>query len=166
MIDSTKNKVDEGFMKEALKEAGKSLAIGEVPVGCVIVKDGKVIARGHNQREKSQSVLGHAETIAIQKAAKKLGSWRLEMCDLYVTLEPCAMCSGAMIQARIRRLIYGCAEPKFGAHQSVVRLFDHPFNHQIEVISGVLGDDSRDMLKRFFRDLRAQKPLKNPEGMI
>lgn len=166
MTDSTKNNSDLKWMSAALKEAGKSLETGDVPVGCVIVQQGKIIARGHNIREKTGDLFGHAELVAIQKAVKKLGVWRLDECDLFVTLEPCAMCAGAMIQARIKRLIYACKEPKFGAHQSIVNLFDYPFNHQVQVVSGVLETQSSQMLKDFFKTLRAQKPLKKTDNML
>lgn len=141
-------------MREALGEAKKASEVGEVPIGAVIVKDGKIIARGHNLREKTQSVLAHAELIAIKKAEKKIGSWRLEDCTLYVTIEPCPMCAGAIIQSRIKRVVYGAKEPKFGAHRSIVSLFDQPFNHHVEVESGVLEKESCELLKTFFRALR------------
>ncbi|MDD4354848.1 MAG: tRNA adenosine(34) deaminase TadA [Candidatus Izemoplasmatales bacterium] len=166
MIDLIKNNPDHRFMKEALKEAGKSLETGDVPVGCVIVKDDKIIARGHNVREKSNSLFGHAEMIAIQKAVKKIGCWRLDECCLYVTLEPCAMCSGAMIQARIKRLVYGSREPKFGAHQSIINLFDAPFNHHVQVVAGVLEEESSRLLKDFFKKIRQQKSLNKTIDMI
>lgn len=151
-----KNK-DEQYMLEAFKEAQKAYEIGEVPVGCVIVKDNEIIARGYNIREKSQTVFSHAEIIAIDSACKSLESWRLEGCDIYVTLEPCLMCSGAIINARIKRLVYGAKEPKFGAHQSILNAFEYDFNHKTEVVSGVLAEKSNDLLKSFFRNLRSEK---------
>jgi len=166
MIDSTTNKRNAFFMKKALLEARKAYDQGEVPVGCVIVKDDRIVARGRNVREQKESVLAHAELIALDKAAKKLGSWRLDECDVYVTLEPCAMCAGALIQARIRRLVYGTREPKFGAHQSILNLFSYPFNHQVIVESGVLEAESEQLLKAFFQDLRRQKALKSSDDMI
>lgn len=166
MIASIKTSHDEGFMKEALKEAKKALKVDEVPVGCVIVKDGEIIARGYNHREHSNTVFSHAEVIAMDKACKKLNSWRLDQCDVYVTLEPCVMCAGALIQARVKRLIYGTNEPKFGAHQSILNLFDYPFNHHVEVISGVLQEESSQLLKTFFQGVRERKTLNNQDNMI
>lgn len=144
-------------MHLAIQEAMKASAKAEVPVGCVIVKDNEVIAKAHNLRESTQSALAHAEILAIGKACKKLGSWRLEGCDLYVTLEPCLMCSGAIINSRIRRVIYATPEPKFGAHQSKTNVFEIEFNHKTEVISGVLAAESNQMLKDFFKTLRSEK---------
>ena len=144
-------------MEEALKEALLAASKGEVPVGCVIVKDEEIIARGHNMRETSNHVFMHAEMIAIDIACKKLASWRLDDCTIYVTLEPCAMCAGAMIQARVKRLIYSTKEPKSGVHQSITNLFSLPFNHEVIVESGLLEDKSSEMLKEFFRSLRNQK---------
>lgn len=144
-------------MQEALKEAKKAYELLEVPVGCVIVKDNKVIARAHNQRESRQSSLAHAEMIAIEKACKKLGTWRLEDCDIYITLEPCLMCSGAIINSRINRVVYGALEPKFGAHQSLTNVFDINFNHKTSVLSNVLAKESNELLKSFFKKLRDEK---------
>ncbi len=153
-------------MREALKEAMKAYRANEVPVGCVVVVDDQIIAKGHNRREKANTVFSHAEIYALDKACKKLGSWRLDEATVYVTLEPCVMCAGAMIQARIRRLVYAAKEPKFGAHQSILNLFSYPFNHKIDIVSGVLEEESSLMLKRFFQGLREQKALNNPEDMI
>ena len=147
-------------MRAALKEAKKAYLLGEVPVGAVIVYDNKIIARGHNTRETKQSVLGHAEINAIQKASKKIGSWRLEDCDIYVTLEPCPMCSGAIIQSRIKNLYYGATDPKTGACGSVLNLFENPFNHKVNVIGGVLEDECSRIIKDFFKELR-QKNIAN-----
>ena len=147
----------EYYMYQALLEAKKAKDKLEVPVGCVIVKDNKIIARAHNLVEFKQSVQAHAEMLAIKKASKKLGSWRLENCDLYVTLEPCIMCSGAIINSRIKRLIYGASEPKFGAHQSKTNVFSLTLNHKTEVISGVLASESNKILKEFFKTLRNKK---------
>jgi len=148
---------DVRFMREALAEAEKACAIGEVPVGAVIVKDGDIIARGFNRRETTEHVFNHAEMTAIDEACRKLGTWRLEGCTLYVTLEPCVMCAGTMVQARLDRLVYGAREPKSGAHRSVIDLFDHEYNHKVEVEEGVLADDAAAIMKRFFRDLRKRK---------
>jgi tRNA(adenine34) deaminase len=148
------------FMMSALKEAQKAYAILEVPVGCVIVKDGKIIARGHNVRELEQSIVGHAELVAIKKASKKLGSWRLEDCDIYVTLEPCSMCSGAIIQSRIKNLYFGAFDPKTGACGSVLNLFEHNFNHKVNVTGGIMEEECSRIIKEFFRELR-QKNIDN-----
>ena len=147
-------------MKEALKEAKKAYLLGEVPVGAVIVYKDKIIARGHNTRETEQTVLGHAEINAIKKASKKIGSWRLEDCDIYVTLEPCAMCSGAIIQSRIKNLYFGAYDPKTGVCGSVLNLFDYPFNHKVNVVGGVLEEECSRIIKDFFKDLR-QKNVAN-----
>lgn len=141
-------------MKEALKEAYKAYAIGEIPVGCVIVKDGKVIARGYNKRESLQDVTLHAEIIAIKKACKKLGSWRLENCDMFVTLEPCPMCSGAIIQSRIKNLYIGAYDPKTGAAGSVLDLFSYSFNHKVNLYKEVMMDECSTIIKEFFKQLR------------
>ena len=143
-------------MKAALKEAEKAAMIDEVPVGAVVVFQDKIIARAHNLREKSQSFHAHAEFLAMMKATKKIGSWRLEDCDVYVTMEPCPMCAGAMIQARIRHLYYGTKDPKAGGVDSVVQLLNIPFNHQIEVEAGLLADESQRIVKDFFKKLRSK----------
>ena len=145
------------YMKEALKEAKKSLLTGDVPVGCVIVYDDKIIARGHNKREDKQQSLAHAEIVAINKACKKLGSWRLEDCTMYITLEPCVMCSGAIIQSRIPRVIYGAYDYRFGAHKSLINLFDVKFNHNVEISGGVLENECSIIIKDFFKELREKK---------
>ncbi len=145
---------DEFYMKEALKEAQVAYDLKEVPVGCVIVKNNEIIARTHNLKETKQSSLAHAEILAIEEACNKLGTWRLEDCDLYVTLEPCLMCSGAIINSRIKRVIYGALEPKFGAHKSLTNVFDIKFNHKVEVVSRVLSEESNKLLKSFFKMLR------------
>ena len=148
------------FMKAALAEAKKAYIIDEVPVGAVIVRDGKIIARGHNTRETKQSVLGHAEINAIKKASRKIGSWRLEDCDMYVTLEPCSMCSGAIIQSRIKNLYFGAFDPKTGACGSVLNLFEYDFNHKVNVSGGIMEDECSRIIKDFFRELR-QKNIDN-----
>ena len=141
-------------MKCALKEAKKAYKIKEIPVGCIIVKDGKIIARGYNKRESLQDVTLHAEMIAIKKACKKLGSWRLEDCDMYVTLEPCPMCSGAIIQSRIKNLYFGAYDPKTGAAGSVLNLFDYSFNHKVNVVGEIMIDECSKIIKDFFKELR------------
>jgi len=149
---------DEWYMRQALKEAAKAYRKEEIPVGAVIVRDGKIIARGHNEKEiKNDSTL-HAEMTAIRKASRKLSSWRLNDCDMYVTLEPCAMCAGALIQARIRRLVIGAPDPKAGAVGSVMNILaEERFNHRVEVVHGVLEEECASILKEFFRELRAAK---------
>ena len=148
----------EKFMKEALKEAKKAYEKLEVPVGAVIVKDGKIIARGHNLKETKKDTTRHAEIIAIEKASKKLGAWRLLDCEMYVTLEPCSMCAGAMINSRIKKLYIGAIDEKTGAVGSVLNLFeDYKFNHNIEVEKGILKEDCEKILKDFFKDLRKIK---------
>ena len=145
-------------MKEALKEAKKAELIDEVPIGCVIVKDDKIIARGHNQRETKQSPIGHAEIIAINKASKKLKSWRLEGCDIYVTLEPCIMCSGAIIQSRINKVYYGASDPKGGALGSSINVLEaNNINHHPEVISGVLKEECSSIITNYFKAKRLSK---------
>jgi tRNA(adenine34) deaminase len=153
-------KTNNQFMIYALKEAKKAYNKGEVPIGAVVVKDGKVIAKAHNLRESKQNAIAHAEIVAIDKACKKLGSWRLIDCDLYVTLEPCPMCAGAIIQSRIKRLIFGTTDPKAGATGTVVNLFNvDTFNHKVEVIQGIMEDECSQILKQFFRELRNKKNL-------
>lgn len=146
------------YMKEAIKEAKKAELIDEVPIGCVIVKDDKIIARGHNQRETKQNPIGHAEIVAINKASKKLNSWRLEGCDIYVTLEPCIMCSGAIIQSRIRKIYYGAFDPKGGALGSSINVLEaNNINHHPEVISGVLQEECSKIISNYFKAKRQSK---------
>lgn len=146
------------FMQEAIKEAKKAAEKLEVPVGCVIVKDGKVIAKAHNQKETKADTTKHAEIIAIQKASKKLGAWRLLDCEMYVTLEPCSMCAGAIIQSRIKKIYIGTMDAKTGACGSVLNLLqDYPFNHKVEVETGLKKEECEDILKNFFKQLRQMK---------
>lgn len=148
----------EKFMKEALKQAQKAYDKLEVPVGAVIVKDGKIIARAYNQKEEKNDTTNHAEILAIKKASKKLGSWRLTDCDMYVTLEPCSMCAGALIQSRIRKVYIGASDEKTGACGSVLNLLeDYKFNHKVEVEKGVLQEECENVLKEFFKELRKIK---------
>ena len=150
--------MNEKFMREALKEAHKAFDKAEVPIGAVIVRDGKVIARGHNLREVKNQACAHAEILAIEKACKKLKAWRLENCDMYVTLEPCAMCAGAILNARIKNLYIGAMEPKFGAVGSKLNLFkDFVFNHTVNVETGILEAECVQLLQEFFRKLRKEK---------
>ena len=148
----------EKFMKQALKEAKKAYEKLEVPVGAVIVKDGKVIARAHNQKETKFDTTKHAEILAIQKASKKLGSWRLIDCDMYVTLEPCSMCAGAIINSRIKNVYIGASDEKTGAVGSILNLFeDYKFNHIVNFEKGILEDDCKKVLQDFFKELRKIK---------
>lgn len=148
----------EKYMKEALKQAKKAYEKGEIPVGAVIVKEHKIIARAYNEKEYKLDTTKHAEILAIQKASKKLKSWRLQDCDMYVTLEPCSMCAGALIQARIRKLYIGTMDKKTGACGSVLNLLeDYTFNHKVEVEKGILQKDCENILKNFFKELREKK---------
>lgn len=142
------------YMKLALKEAKKAYKKKEVPIGAVIVRDNKIIAKAHNLREKSNLATGHAEIIAIQKANKKLKSWRLDSCTLYVTIEPCPMCAGAIIQSRIKQVVYGAVDTKSGSHTSVINLFELPFNHQVRVEKGVLENECSQIVTDFFKEIR------------
>lgn len=152
--------IDEKFMKEALKQSKKAYAIDEVPIGCVIVQDGKIIARGYNKRNTLKSTLCHAEMIAIQKASKKLHDWRLEGCTMYITLEPCPMCAGAIVQARLDRVVVGAMNKKAGCAGSVLNLLQEPrFNHQVVFESGVLEETCQEQLSNFFKELREKKKI-------
>ncbi|MGH7793963.1 MAG: tRNA adenosine(34) deaminase TadA [Candidatus Binatia bacterium] len=149
---------DIAYMKLALAAAREGASKGEVPVGAVVVAAGEIVGTGYNRREERQNPLGHAEIIAIEEASARLRSWRLDSCDIYVTLEPCLMCTGAILQTRMRRLVFACLDPKAGAVESLYRLCeDHRLNHQLPVTSGVLAQDSSAMLADFFTCLRAQK---------
>ena len=149
---------DERFMKEALRQAKKAEAIDEVPIGCVIVYEDRIIARGYNRRNADKNTTSHAEINAIRKASRKLGDWRLEGCTIYITLEPCPMCAGAIVQARIDRAVIGCMNPKAGCAGSVMNLLEEPgFNHQVQMTRGVLGEECSAMLSGFFRELRKKK---------
>lgn len=149
---------DEKYMKEALRQAKKAEALEEVPIGCVIVQNGKIIARGYNRRNTDKNTLSHAELNAIRKASKKTGDWRLEDCTMYITLEPCQMCAGAIVQARIGRVVIGAMNPKAGCAGSVLNLLEYPqFNHQVEVERGILERECSEMLTEFFQQLRENK---------
>lgn len=154
--------IHEKYMKEALKQAKKALALGEVPIGCVIVYEGKIIGRGYNRRNTDKNTLCHAELTAIRKASKVMGDWRLEGCTLYVTLEPCQMCAGAIVQARIPEVVMGCMNPKAGCAGSILNILQMPeFNHQVAITKGVLEEKCSDILKLFFTELRKRnKALK------
>ena len=148
----------EKYMKEALRQAKKAYALGEVPIGCVIVHEGKIIGRGYNRRNTDKNTLAHAEITAINKASRKLGDWRLEGCTLYVTLEPCQMCAGAIVQARIPRVVIGSMNPKAGCGGSVLNILQmEQFNHRCEVTRGVLEEECSTMLSSFFKQLRQEK---------
>ncbi len=144
----------EKFMKEALKEARKAYEKLEVPVGAVIVKNGKIIARAHNLKETKKDTTKHAEILAIEKASKKLDAWRLLDCEMYITLEPCSMCAGAIINSRIKKIYIGALDEKTGAAGSVLNLFDYKFNHKVEVEKGILQKECEKVLKDFFKELR------------
>ena len=158
------------YMKEALKQAKKAYALGEVPIGCVIVYDDQIIAKGYNRRNTDKNTLAHAEITAINRASKKIGDWRLEGCTLYVTLEPCQMCSGAIVQSRITNVVMGCMNPKAGCGGSILNILEMPeFNHQVNVTRGVMEEECSQILQEFFKELRirnkeekaAKKALEN-----
>lgn len=159
--------MDEKFMDEALALAREAFADGEVPVGCVIVWDGKIVGRGRNRREKGRSALAHAEMEAISQACETLGGWRLWQCTLYVTLEPCPMCAGAIVNARIPRVVYGASDAKCGAVHSVCSMFDMAFNHHPQVDSGIREAECAQLLRDFFQNLRVElrsRPKWRPRG--
>lgn len=148
------------YMRAAVQQAKKAYKLGEVPIGCVIVYQDKIIGRGYNRRNTDKNTLAHAEISAIKKASKKMGDWRLEDCDLYVTLEPCQMCSGAIVQARIKKVIIGSMNPKAGCAGSILNILQMPeFNHQVEIERGVLEEECSNMLKDFFKELRKRNKL-------
>lgn len=153
---------DEYYMKLAIEEAKKAQKLGEVPIGAIIVKNNKVIASAHNLRETAQLPTAHAEHIAIERASKVVGSWRLEECKLYVTLEPCVMCAGAIVMSRIPKVVYGATDPKGGCSGSLMNLLEESrFNHRAEVVKGVLEQECGDLLRNFFRELRLKKSKAN-----
>lgn len=154
----TKMSEDEKFMKEAIRQAKKAYALEETPIGCVLVHEGKIIARGYNKRNKKKNTLAHAEIIVIDKASRVLGDWRLEECTMYVTLEPCPMCAGAIVQARIPKVVIGSMNPKAGCAGSVLNLLDMPgFNHQVEVERGILEEPCSQLMSSFFKELRLKR---------
>lgn len=156
--EQIQDRIDERYMREAVRQAKKAAELGEVPIGCVIVKDDKIIARGYNRRNTDHSTLSHAEVTAIRKASKKLQDWRLEGCTLYVTLEPCQMCAGAIVQARVPRVVMGCMNPKAGCGGSVLNVLQmKEFNHQVAVKRGVLKNECSAILSEFFEKMRKQK---------
>ncbi len=157
--------VQEKYMKEAIRQAKKAAALGEVPIGCVIVYEGRIIGRGYNRRNTDKNTLCHAEITAIRRASKAMGDWRLEGCTLYVTLEPCQMCAGAIVQARIPEVVMGCMNPKAGCGGSILNLLEMPqFNHQAAVYRGVLEEECSRLLKDFFTDLRKRNRAAKEEA--
>ncbi len=150
-----KKRSAEYYMKEAVRQAKKAAAMGEVPIGCVIVCGDRIIARGYNRRTTDKNTLAHAELQAIRRASRKLGDWRLEGCTMYVTLEPCQMCAGALVQARMMEVVIGCMNPKAGCAGSILNLLEMPeFNHQVKVVRGVMEEECATLLKDFFKALR------------
>lgn len=155
---------EERYMKEAIRQADKARKLREVPIGCVIVREGKIIARGYNRRNTDKNTLAHAELQAIRKASRAVGDWRLEDCTIYITLEPCPMCAGAIVQARIPRVVIGSRNPKAGCAGSVLNLLQVPgFNHQAELTEGILEEECSAMLRDFFRELRSSRKQKDSE---
>ena len=155
---------EEKYMRQALKQAKKAYALGEVPIGCVVVYENKIIGRGYNRRNTDKNTLSHAEITAINKASKKIGDWRLEGCTLYVTLEPCQMCAGACVQARVDRVVIGSMSPKSGCAGSVLNILQmEQFNHQVEIMSGVLEQECSSMLSEFFAQLRIKNKKEKEE---
>ena len=148
---------DERLMSLAIKKTKKAYEIDEVPIGAIVVKDGEVVGAGFNRRETGKNALYHAELTAINEACKALGGWRLWQCELYVTLEPCPMCAGAIINSRIKRVVYGCEDYKAGSVKSVINLFELPYNHKPEYVGGVLSDECSSLLSDFFKELRRKK---------
>lgn len=152
------SKADEKYMRAALREAKKAYDLEEVPIGCVIVRDEKIIARGYNRRNTDKNTLAHAELTAIKKAAKKCGDWRLEDCTMYITLEPCPMCAGAIVQSRMKKVVLAAMNPKAGCAGSVLNLLQmQGFNHQVEIERGILEEECSGMLSNFFKELRGKK---------
>lgn len=155
------------YMKEAIRQAKKAYALGEVPIGCVIVHGGRIIGRGYNRRNTDKSALAHAEITAIKKAGRIIGDWRLEECTLYVTLEPCQMCAGAIVQARIPKVVMACMNPKAGCAGSVLNILDMPvFNHQVEIVRGVMEDECAALLRTFFKELRARNKAEKERKLL
>ena len=149
---------EEKYMKEAIRQARKAWKLNEVPIGCVIVREDRIIARGYNRRNTDKNTLAHAELLAIRKASRAVGDWRLEDCTMYITLEPCQMCAGANVQARIPRVVIGSRNPKAGCAGSILNLLDIPaFNHQAELTEGVLGEECSALMTDFFRELRERR---------
>ena len=158
---------DEKYMKAAIKQAKKAYALDEVPIGCVIVQNEKIIARGYNRRNTDKNTLAHAELSAIKKASKKTGDWRLEDCTMYVTLEPCQMCAGAIVQSRLKKVVIASMNPKAGCAGSVLNLLQmKQFNHQVEMETGILEEECSKMLSSFFKELRQKKKIKKEDEKL
>ncbi len=156
---------NEKYMREALKEAKKATRLGEVPIGCIIVYEDKIIGRGYNKRNTKKTTLAHAELIAIEKASKALGDWRLEECTMYITLEPCQMCSGAIVQARVKKVVIGTMNPKAGCAGSILNILQmKEFNHQVEMEIGILEEECTMVLQSFFKELRVRNKMEKLEG--
>lgn len=156
---------DEKYMKEALKQAKRAYKLGEVPIGCVIVYQDKIIGRGYNRRNTNKTTLAHAELMAINKASKGMGDWRLEDCTIYITLEPCQMCAGAIVQARIKRAVIGTMNPKAGCGGSILNLLQmDEFNHQVDITTGILIKECTELLQTFFQELRIRNKMAKLEG--
>lgn len=165
-MKSEDTNLDKKYMKDAYRQAKKAYALGEVPIGCVIVHGGKVIGRGYNRRNTDKNTLAHAEITAIKRASKIIGDWRLEDCTMYVTLEPCQMCAGAIVQARIPRVVMACMNPKAGCAGSILNVLDMPeFNHQVEAVRGVMEEECAALLKTFFKELRIRNKLEKAEKL-
>ena len=157
--------IDDKYMREALKQAKKAYHLGEVPIGCVIVYQDKIIGRGYNRRNTNKTTLAHAELAAISKASKNMGDWRLEDCTIYITLEPCQMCAGAIVQARIKRAVIGTMNPKAGCGGSILNLLQmEEFNHQVEISAGILKKECTELLQTFFKELRIRNKMEKLEG--
>ena len=153
---------DETYMREAIRQAKKAWKLQEVPIGCVIVKDGKILARGYNRRNTDKNTLAHAELLAIRRASRAVGDWRLEECTMYITLEPCQMCAGAIVQARIPRVVIGSRNPKAGCAGSILNLLQVPaFNHQVELTEHILEEECTALLKNFFKELRERRKMES-----
>lgn len=154
-------KIDEKYMRQAIRQAKKAYELDETPIGCVIVHEGQVIGRGYNRRNTDKNPLAHAEITAIRKASRKLGDWRLEECTLYVTLEPCQMCAGAIVQSRVARVVVGCMNPKAGCAGSILNLLDmKEFNHQVQLETGVMEEECSALMKEFFKELRMKQKMR------
>ena len=153
---------DETYMREDIRQAKKAWKLQEVPIGCVIVKDGKILARGYNRRNTDKNTLAHAELLAIRRASRAVGDWRLEECTMYITLEPCQMCAGAIVQARIPRVVIGSRNPKAGCAGSILNLLQVPaFNHQVELTEHILEEECSALLKNFFKELRERRKMES-----
>ena len=164
--DGTFTREDRKYMKEALKQAEKAIALGEVPIGAVIVENGRIIGRGYNRRNTDHTTLAHAEITAIRKANRKVGDWRLEGCTLYVTLEPCQMCAGALVQSRIDKVVIGASSFKSGCGGTLLNILQNEaFNHQVEVVSGLMQEECTEILQRFFKDLRKRNKMRKKSAV-